>query len=100
VCGARSLLTLAALAVTITAIDSQSASASASDWPRITRPINAASTGLTLMNRPKNRAGTRRSASRSQVIGTAEHSRPATAARPRAGGVTACAASAQAPTGT
>jgi hypothetical protein len=56
-------------------------SAAASDWPRTTRPVSAANTGLTLMNTPKNLAGTRRSASRSATIGTAEHSRPAVAAR-------------------
>ena len=47
-----------------------SQSASPSDWPSTTRPVSAANTGLTLMNTPKNLAGTRRSASRSATIGT------------------------------
>ena len=89
--------TLTALALTITAMPSQSSSAS--DWCRTSRPISAASTGLTLMNTPKNRAGTRRSASRSHVIGTAEQNSPAAAARPRAAVVTEWLARTQAPTG-
>jgi hypothetical protein len=54
----RSAPTLTALAVTMAAIASQSTTAS--DWPRTTRPVSAAKTGLTLMNTPKNLAGTRR----------------------------------------
>ena len=53
------------------------------------RPVSAANTGFTLMKTPKNRAGTRRSASRSAIIGTAEHRMPAVAARPSAAPVTA-----------
>jgi hypothetical protein len=64
------------------------------------RPVSAAKTGLTLMNTPKNLAGTRRSASRSAVIGTAEHRTPAVAARPSATAVTGWLARAQMPTGT
>jgi len=52
------------------------------------------------MNTPYSRAGTRRSASRSATIGTAEHSRPAEAARPIAAAVTWWVTSAQTPTGT
>src|SRR6516225_1513495 len=48
--------------------------ASPSDWPRTTSPVSAANTGLTLMKTPKKPAGTRRSASRSAIIGTAERS--------------------------
>ena len=80
------MLTLTALAVTTAAMASQSAGAS--DWPRTTRPVSAAKTGLTLMNTPKNLAGTRRRASRSATIGTAEHKTPAVAARPSAATVT------------
>ena len=78
--------TLTALAVTMAAIASQSASPS--DWPSTTSPVSAANTGLTLMKTPKNPAGTRRSASRSATIGTAEHKTPAVAARPSAAAVT------------
>jgi len=53
-----------------------------------------------LMNMPKNLAGTRRSASMSAIIGTAEHSRPAAAARPSADSVTGRLASTQIPAGT
>jgi hypothetical protein len=42
--------TLTALAATIAAIASQSAGGS--DWPRTTRPVSAAKTGLTLMKTP------------------------------------------------
>ena len=52
------------------------------------------------MKTPKNLAGTRRSASRSAVIGTAEHKTPAVAARPSAVAVTGWLARAQIPTGT
>ena len=52
------------------------------------------------MKTPKNLAGTRRSASRSAVIGIAEHNTPAGAARPSAGAVTGWLARAQTPTGT
>jgi len=86
------------LAATIAVIASQSAGGSG--WPRTMRPVSAAKTGLTLMNTPKNLAGTRRSASRSAVIGTAEHSTPAVAARPSATAVTGWLARAQRPTGT
>jgi len=86
------------LAATIAAIASQSAGGS--DWPRTMRPVSAANTGLTLMKTPKNLAGTRRSASRSAVIGTAEHKTPAVAARPSAVAVTGWLARAQIPTGT
>jgi hypothetical protein len=86
------------LAATIAAIASQSAGGSG--WPRTMRPVSAANTGLTLMNTPKNLAGTRRSASRSAVIGTAEHKTPAVAARPSAAAVTGWLARAQMPTGT
>jgi DNA-binding transcriptional LysR family regulator len=48
----RPALTLTALAVTMAAIAIQCATAS--DWPRTTRPVSAANTGLTLMNTPKN----------------------------------------------
>jgi len=89
---------LAALAATIAVIATQSAGGS--DWPRTTRPVSAANTGLTLMNTPKNLAGTRRSASTSAVIGIAEHSTPAVAARPSAAAVTGWLARAQMPTGT
>jgi len=82
----------------MTAMASQSTGAS--DWPRTRRPVSAANTGFTLMKTPKNRAGTRRSARRSAIIGTAEHKRPAAAARPRAAPVTGWLASAQMPTGT
>ena len=75
-------------------------SAGGSDWPRTMRPVSAANTGLTLMKTPKNLAGTRRSASRSAVIGTAEHKTPAVAARPSAAAVTGWLARAQMPTGT
>jgi hypothetical protein len=92
------VLTLTALAVTMAAIASQSSQAS--DWPRITRPVSAAKTGLTLMKTPKNLAGTRRSASRSATIGIAEHNRPARAARPAAAAVTGWLTSTQMPTGT
>jgi hypothetical protein len=85
------------LTVTMTAIASQSAGAS--DWRRTMRPVSAANTGLTLMKTPKNRAGTRRSACRSAIIGTAEHKMPAVAARPSAAPVTAWPLSAQMPTG-
>ena len=51
------------------------------------------------MKTPKNLAGTRRSASRSATIGTAEHSSPAVGARPSAVTVTGWLASAQIPTG-
>jgi hypothetical protein len=84
--------------VTIAAIASHSAGSSA--WPRTTSPASAANTGLTLMNTPKNRAGTRRSASRSATIGTAEHRTPAVAARPTAAAVTGWLARTQMPTGT
>ena len=89
---------LTTLAVTMAAIASQPASPG--DWPRTTRPVSAANTGLTLMKTPKNPAGTRRSASRSATIGTAEHSTPAVAERPSAATVTGWLASAQMPTGT
>ena len=75
-------------------------SAGGSDWPRTMRPVSAANTGLTLIKTPKNLAGTRRRASRSAIIGTAEHMTPAVAARPRASAVTGWLASAQLPTGT
>lgn len=53
------------------------------------------------MKTPKNRAGTRRSACRSAIIGTAEHRMPAVAARPSAAPVTAwLLINAQAPSGT
>jgi hypothetical protein len=52
------------------------------------------------MKTPKNLAGTRRSAARSAIIGTAEHKTPAVAARPRAAPVTGWLARAQMPTGT
>jgi hypothetical protein len=52
------------------------------------------------MKTPKNRAGTRRSASTSAVIGTAEHRTPAVAARPSAAAVTGWPTMAQMPTGT
>ena len=52
------------------------------------------------MKTPKNLAGTRRSASMSATIGTAEHKIPAVAARPSAAPVTGWLASAQMPTGT
>ena len=81
----------------MTAIASQSAGAS--DWPRTSRPVSAANTGFTLMKTPKNRAGTRRSACRSAIIGTAEHRMPAVAARPSAAPVTAWLFSAQIPIG-
>src|SRR5262249_56362726 len=90
--------TLTALAVTMAATASQPASPS--DWPRTTRPVSTANTGLTLMKTPKNLAGTRRSASRSATIGTAEHNSPAVAARPSAATVAGWLASAQMPTGT
>ena len=51
------------------------------------------------MKTPKNLAGTRRSACRSATIGTAEHNRPAVAARPSAAPVTGWLANAQMPTG-
>jgi hypothetical protein len=88
---------LTALAATITVIDSQSGSPR--DWFRMTSPPAAARTGLRLMNTPKNRAGTRRRASRSHVIGTAEQATPATAACARARTVTGWVASSQIPTG-
>jgi hypothetical protein len=74
-------------------------SASPSDWPSTNRPVSAANTGLTLMKTPKNLAGTRRSASRSATIGTAEHMTPAVAARPRATAVTGWLVSTQIPSG-
>jgi hypothetical protein len=77
-----------------------SQSASPSDWPRTSRPVSAANTGLTLMKTPKNLAGTRRSASRSATIGTAEHMTPAVAARPRATAVSGWLVRTQIPTGT
>jgi hypothetical protein len=89
--------TLTALAVTMAAIASQSADCS--DWPSTTRPVSAANTGLTLMKTPKNLAGTRRRASRSATMGTAEHMTPAVAARPRATAVTGWLVSTQIPTG-
>jgi hypothetical protein len=52
------------------------------------------------MKTPKNLAGTRRSALRSAIIGTAEHKTPAVAARPRAAPVTGWLARAQIPAGT
>jgi hypothetical protein len=73
-------LTLTALAVTMAATESQSVNPS--DCPRTISPVSAANTGLTLMNTPKNLAGTRRSASMSATIGIAEHKTPAVAARP------------------
>jgi hypothetical protein len=79
-------LTLTALAVTMAAMAIQSAACS--DWRRTARPISAANTGLTLMNTPKNLVATRRRASRSATIGTAEHKTPAVAARPSATAVT------------
>ena len=94
----RPVLTLTALAVTMAPMASHSARPS--DWPSTMRPVSAANTGLTLMKAPKNRAGTRRSASRSATIGTAEHMRPAAAARPSAAPVTGWLARAQMPTGT
>ena len=86
-----------ALAVTIAAIASQSAPASG--WPSRTRPVSAANTGLTLMKKLKNLAGTCRSASTSATMGTAEHSTPAAAARPRAPNAAGWPASVQAPAG-
>jgi hypothetical protein len=77
-----------------------SRSAGGSDWPRTSRPVSAANTGFTLMKTPKNRAGTRRSAGMSAIIGTAEHKIPAVAARPSAAPVTAWLLSAQMPIGT
>jgi hypothetical protein len=91
------VLTLTALAVTMAATASQSASSS--DWPSTTRPVSAANTGLTLMKTPKNLAGTRRSARMSATIGTAEHKMPAVAARPSAAPVSGWLTSAQMPTG-
>jgi hypothetical protein len=90
--------TLMAFAATIAPIASQSAGLS--DWPRTMRPIIAAKTGLTLIYTPKNLVGTRRSASRSAIIGTAEHKMPAQAARLRAAAVTGWLARTQIPTGT
>jgi hypothetical protein len=91
------VLALTALAVTMAATASQSASSS--DWRRTNRPVSAANTGLTLMKTPKNLAGTLRSASRSATIGTAEHMTPAAAARPSATAVTGWLVSTQIPTG-
>jgi hypothetical protein len=65
-----------------------SQSAICSGWPRMSRPVSAANTGLTLMKTPNTLAGTRLRASRSAVIGTAEHKMPAVAARPTAAAVT------------
>lgn len=92
------VLMLTALAVTMAATASQSASSS--DWPSTMRPVSAANTGLTLMKTPKNLAGTRRSARMSATIGTAEHKMPAVAARPSAAPSSGWLASAQMPTGT
>ncbi len=92
------VLTLTALAATMAAIASQSASSS--DWPNTMRPVSAANTGLMLIKTPKNLAGTRRSARRSATIGTAEHKTPAVAARPSAAPVSGWLARAQLPTGT
>jgi hypothetical protein len=64
------------------------------------RPVNAANTGFTLMKTPNTRAGTRRRASTSAVIGTAEHKMPAVAAWPIAEGVMRWLVSIQMPTGT
>jgi len=89
---------LTALAVTTAAIASQSASRS--DSPSTTRPISAANTGLTLMNTPKNRFGTRRSARMSATMGTAEQASPAIAARPSAVTVTGWLISTHIPIGT
>jgi hypothetical protein len=75
----------------------QSSRASAS--PRTTAPTTAASTGLTLMKIPKKCAGIRRSTNRSARNGTAEESRPATAAQARAAGVGGCAMSVAMPIG-
>src|SRR4029450_6889724 len=61
-------------------------SAQPRDWPRMIRPIRAASTGLTLMKTPKKRAGTRRRANRSARKGTAEARMAAAAAEARARG--------------
>ncbi len=52
------------------------------------------------MKTPKNLAGTRRSASRSATIGTAEDKTPAAAAWPIAAGVTGWLARTQMPAGT
>jgi hypothetical protein len=76
----------ATLAAAMAPIDSQSAQPSR--WPRTIRPASAAIAGLTLMNTPYTLAGTTRSARRSATIGTAEHSTPATPARPSASAVT------------
>jgi hypothetical protein len=91
------VLALTALAVTMAAIANQSATPG--DWPSTSRPVSAANSGLTLMKTPKNLAGTRRRASRSATIGTAEHMTPAVAARPRAMAVTGWLARTQMPTG-
>src|SRR5262249_34077268 len=96
--GGAVVWTLTALAVTMAAMADQSANPS--DWPSTTRPVSAANTGLMLMKTPKNLAGTRRSACRAATIGTAEHNRPAAAARPSATPVTGWLANAQMPTGT
>ena len=77
-----------------------SQSVSWSGWLRMMRPVSAANTGLMLMKTPNTPAGTRRSASRSAVIGTAEHKMPAVAARPIATVVTGWLVNSQMPTGT
>ena len=74
--------TLTVLALTMAAMASHSAHCRV--WSRMTRPTRAASTGLTLMKTPKNRAGTRRRASRSARKGTAEERMPAATAYPSA----------------
>jgi hypothetical protein len=71
-----------------------------SDWCRISRPMSAASTGLTLMKMPKNPAGTRRNASRSARSGTAEDKIPAAAAHASAATVGGCRSSTTIPIGT
>ena len=70
------------LTATITAIASHPATARC--WPSTTRPASAANTGFTLMNTPKNWAGTRRRASMSHSSGTADDSTPAASASPKA----------------